>query len=273
MRTHALFQRAETVVLATTSVEGVTMQIFDFQGSDEQKHLTGKLLARGNYPWDSLTPGLKSQTGREKIPIEWADLSQYAESRSRDDEHMHNHSEGEFDYLEARGRILGLAWYSGKISLEASLQSNFELAGEVLWAEGCHMVDFFLLTDNEREKIYNLMHTGNPDIAPEPHGHGWFDVGTYREFVGEALMGAFVRAFSTFPDTIPFAHALADDKLPILRGLMLPKALGKGAYPYFGALRGTTFHDRHYGIRKDIAWWTREEAIGAGRKPCRVCKP
>lgn len=255
--------------------------IFDLQGTDNQRRLAQSFLDRGNYPWDVLLPGLQAQTGRSTIPVEWADLSRYAAFISEEGHSHgdlgHNHAKSgfgeDFDLLEYRHRVLGLAWYSGKISLEITLENEPELAGEVLWAEGAHMVDFFFLDEDRREKIFNLFHTGDPDVAPEPHGHGWFDVGTYREFVGEALMGAFTRAFSNFPDTIPFAHTLPDDKLLILRELMLPKAESppsdEAVFPYFGVAGSSVYHDEHAGIRRDVEWGQRPVT----RRPCKVCKP
>lgn len=255
--------------------------IFDIQGTDPQKTITKAILERSTFPFSLLCPGLQAQTGRTSIPIDWQNCDAIA-ARPRkagvDDGHTHDHGHAGqvgFHPIERRERILGLAWYSGRVTLDLSLESDPELAGEVFMSEGAHMADFFYMTDDMRRQVYNIFHTTDQHI-PEGtaiddsvdygHGHGWFDVGGYYSWVGEAFMGIFTVTFSDFPVTINFDHPVPPDAEPKLRSALLPQS-------YFGTKKGWTFHDSHKGVRQDLHWPTRSAAIDAGRQPCRTCKP
>lgn len=272
------------------------VEVWDIRGTDRQQALVRDAIDRTAFPFHRLIPGLRRDVGRDVIPVEWADLSRYGASAlgaivpgggTHDDHDHHDHDHGhthdedaEYDTLEFRHRVLGLAWYSGKVSLDLSLESDPDLAAEVFLSEGAHMVDFFYMDDAMRVAVWNAVHPPEQHIHDAPditdvidgtdidHGHGWFDVATYREFVGEAFMGAFVRAFSDVPVRIPFAHQVDADMPDMVDALVRPP--GRWV---FGVDGSSVFHDRHGTIDHDHEWETYAAAEADGRRPCRVCKP
>jgi hypothetical protein len=237
---------------------------FVLHGTDSQRAIVQAALARCTYPFRSLVPGLQAQKSKTTIPVEWADLSRYAaivaESKASGG-HAHVHEYGDTGHpIEARERVLGLAWYSGRISLDLTLEQEPELAGEVLLSEGAHMIDFFAMSDTQRDLIYAAFHGGEMT----EHGHGWWDEGTYREWVGEALMGGVVRAYSDYPVTIPFVHPPTDEAVAGIRRAMTP---------YYGLTSSAVVHDQHRGIPAQEWFTSVADFTAQGRRPCRVCKP
>lgn len=209
--------------------------ILDLQGTERQKDVIRGALARSNFPWQILEPGLRARAGRSRIPVDWMDLSRWNASHAEAEGLPHAHGD-EAHTIErevgGRQRVLGLAWYSGRVTLDISLVNNPELAGEVFMSEGAHMADFFYMTDAHRREIWNAFHPGTDgDIAADApihdghspsHGHSWFDVGPYRSWVGEAFMGAFVAAYSDFPVTIGFDHPVTDEVVRVTREQLTP---------------------------------------------------
>lgn len=201
----------------------VVHDVWDLRGTPEQNRVIEQTLERVDFPWHWLKEGLRNSVGRETIPVEWDDLSRYAQSNEAES-HKHKarlhssraHSDEEdFHVIEYRERVLGLAWYSGKVTMEQTLVNEADLAGEVFMSEGAHMVDFFYMDDPLRIAVWNAFHSDHQDVDPETalqdgaevhHGHSWFDVGGYYSWVGEAFMGGFVAAFSDLPVTIAFDH-------------------------------------------------------------------
>lgn len=248
------------------------MSIFDISGTPSQVALVERALSRCDFEWTLLLPELQSEVGRERIPVEWADLSRWAAAVAEGKGgHAHVHEFTEDGLIvdtghpvEARGRVLGLAWYSGKVSLDLSCEADPELAQEVFLAEVAHMVDFFYLTDEHRDRIFLAYH-GNLDTE---HGHDWFDVGTYGEWVGEAWMSGFTLAFSDVTPTIILGHTTTREAAR----RTFRRLLGARA-PYFSTPRGRTFHDAHSRLFRAIEWHTIDEALEAGRRPCRTCLP
>lgn len=243
--------------------------VWELQGTPRQQRVAEQALAACDYPWEVVVPGLRAKTGRDTIPLDWQDLSRYAAdvpaaADGHIHDHAHDHDDGEgYHVLEARRRVLGLAWYSGRVTLDTSLENDETLAAEVLLSEGAHMADFFALTDQQRERIYVAFHGGDTT----EHGHGWFDVASYREEVGEAFMGGFIRAFASAVDvTIPFAHPATDTVGREIRDVMLAPIV-------FGIDRSTVFHDAHRGITAERHWPHRAAAEAEGRRGCGVCKP
>lgn len=245
---------------------------FDLHGTEAQRELARRTLTvRCDYPWARLLPGLRAATGRETIPVEWADLSRWAGAITAEG-HAHVHEDGDTAHvLEARARVLGLAWYSGRVQVEATLTGD--VAAEVLLSEAAHMVDFFALTDPQRVAVWNALH-GPGHRLPEDadvtdavdlgHGHGWFDVGPYGAWIGEALMEAFVRAFSDVPVTIALGHPTDAAAAAQVRTALLADRP-----PYFGIDGSPVYHDSHRGIDRDAEWWTRPP----DRRPCGTCRP
>lgn len=220
--------------------------VWNLIGTPNQNAIVQDALDRCDFPFQWLEPELRSEVGKTQIPVEWADLSRYGQAQAMDVPRMHDdhedatethdhadeHDHGDPDGLQHfhvtdpetgdkahgigfRSRVLGLAWYSGKVTLEVTMEQEPELAKEVFLAEGAHMVDFFYMTDEHRRLVWNAVHTDVEDLPPGisiqdgvdlGHGHGWFDVGGYYSWVGEAFMGLFIKAFSDLPVTIRFDH-------------------------------------------------------------------
>jgi hypothetical protein len=248
--------------------------IFELQGTPVQNAIVEDALRRCSFPFELLAPKLKADTGRNQIPVEWADLSRYAAQIATAKEsggHAHIHEGDDTGHpIEARERVLGLAWYSGKVSIEQALVSQPELAKEVFLSEGAHMVDFFLMSDEQRRLIFNALHGSEADVAD--HGNDWFDKGPYSSWAGEAFMGLFVKAFSDVQMTMPFEHPVTDYTIERAREVLLP-APDVPTSPVYGSKRGRTYHDEHKGIARDIEWESAAEAEAAGRRACRVCRP
>jgi len=133
---------------------------FELAGTPAQNAVAQAALARCTFPFDVLSV--------DRIPVEWADLSRYAATVAEGKAsggHAHVHENGDTGHpVEARERVLGLAWYSGRVTLDTSLETDPTLAGEVLLSEGAHMLDFFWMTDRRRMVIYNALHPEAEDL-------------------------------------------------------------------------------------------------------------
>jgi hypothetical protein len=201
--------------------------IWQLLGTPHQQAIAAAALDRCTFPFEVMLPGLRAQTGREQVPVEWADLSRFAGALGQDSHpHVHGYTD-EAHVLANRARVLGLFWFSGRVSLDVSLERDPDLAGEVLLSEGAHAVDMFTLTPAQRHTIWGALHTGDEAIEHDLM-HGWFeqpytewtgefiDAGgnvAYRDQVGEAWMGLFVAAWSDFPVTIPFTHGVTQQAI------------------------------------------------------------
>lgn len=220
-------------------------------GTESQNRIVASALSATTFPFDVIQQGLRAKTGRDTVPVEWADLSRYRGESS------------EFATVERREQVLGLAWYSGKVSLDLSLESNQTLAQEVFLSEGAHMLDFFWMTDEHRAVVWNAMHADDQQVTVSDtgeiaHGHSWFDIGEYESWVGESWMGMFVLAYSKVPLTIDFDHTPSSDSIVKARAELTP---------YFASSTGLV-HDRHNRI-KVATYLTREQVLG--RRLCRTC--
>lgn len=301
---------------------------WSLRGTAQQNAIIQQALDRCDFPFETF--------GEDRtIPVEWADLSRYSAAPVGGDSPLEAHAapgasaehdhDGEFDVLAisaelaeelrlpveerprahgdddhhegvARERVLGLAWYSGRVTIEQTLVANPTLAMEVFLSEGAHMVDFFGMTDEHRVGVWNAVHPPHQHLEPGTqiadgidlgHGHSWFDVGGYYSWVGEAFMGLFVRAFSNVPVTINFNHAATAEASAKVRDIFLPAVEDvpepeptpptpepePEAGEYFGISGSNVVHDSHRGIRRDVEFDTLEEARAQGRRPCRTCKP
>lgn len=198
--------------------------IWDLQGNDQQNTLVIDALARCDFPWEQ-------RLTKIPIPVRWEDLSRFRPEPEGVVELRHGHDHGEeFDTLEARHQVLGLAWYSGEVWVDLTLAGRPMLAYEVFLSEAAHMFDFFGMTDDERIAVWNAVHDPmfhlEPGTEVTPDGgvfhqahseHGWFDRGQYFDFVGEAFMGLFVRAFApSVPVTIEFPEHPATERAATL---------------------------------------------------------
>lgn len=269
--------------------------IWELQGTDQQKAIVQEAIRRCNFPFEVMQPQLRSEVNREAIPVEWADLSRWGGTAMRHfggqhDRHDHEHDqehEANWSHVHTEGahgvafreRVLGLAWYSGKVSLDISMESNPALAMEVFLAEGAHMVDFFFMENRHRVAVWNALHHSDSSAQLSPdtnitdgldlgHGHSWFDVGGYYSWVGEAWMGLFIKAYSDLPVTIPFDHPPDYEAVHVAQHAFTP---------YFGSnpkyVPAKVYHDHHKGRPKHEWFVSAEHARSKGRQPCRVCKP
>jgi hypothetical protein len=172
---------------------------------------------------------------------------------------------------------LGLAWYSGKISIEQSLINEPDVAREVFLAEGAHMLDFFFMTSEHRRKIFSVYHEGSEDA----HGHDWFDdqedVGDpnvrnpdYWSWVGESFMSGFIFAYAPdLPQPLfarqPWAHHSSRTIGTQIREILTP-----GPPPVVGRPASKVYH-------KPTCWvarvWPMVETERIGRRGCKLCKP
>lgn len=267
--------------------------IFDLsQLRPREQQITHDALKRCTFPWDLLLPKLKQTKQKNQIPVEWADLSRYmAEATvtsSTDHQHMHVYHSGDQAHvltrsvplhtqhrvmaehglpLAYRQRVLGLAWYSGKISIAAELVEEPTLAQEVMLAEGSHMVDFFYMTDEHRKELFKVFHSG----SDAPHGHEWFDNASYWDDVGEAFMAGFCYAYSDLiPDDSSFSHRATPAIGQQIRSILTPQAFDD---PFFATRRSKVFHDEHHTLSRQITFPTYKQAAASGRRPCGTCKP
>lgn len=248
--------------------------VWDLQGTARQQQIVGTALDRCSFPFDSLAPGLLAATGRTTIPVEWADLSVYAgvlaEALAGEGHpHVHGDDGDKADIIASRDRVLGLAWYSGRVSIERTLEGDPELAGEVFHSEGAHMIDFFLMSDVQRVGIWNALHGPTEQLAEGApiedgtdlgHGHGWFDVGGYYSFVGEAFMGAFVKTYTTYAVTMDFDHPTSHLATYGVRNTLTPYFLHDGLV-----------HEPHSRYPTPRWFTSAAEAAAAGYAMCPAC--
>jgi hypothetical protein len=253
------------------------------QGTEAQQRIVRDALAACDYPFDRLLPGLRAATGRDSIPVDWQDLSRYSSVAERD-AHLHVHEDGDDAHpvirvVEGRARVLGLAWYSGRVTLDLSLERDERLAHEVMLAEGAHMVDFFYMNDQHRRAIVNALHhqqlpnnhpiTDGVPFGLDSHTCGWFDVGPYGMWIGESWMEAFVEAFSPVTVTIQLGHPVSPVQATYIRRVLLGPAL-------VGTARGKAYHRpscpfiRPSWVLADHDW---PHPLDAQRDERRACRP
>ncbi len=288
------------------------MSIFDLSSlTPRQREITQEAIDATKFDYNLLLPKLQATKGKSQIPVRWEDLSRFGQAvevrASGDHDHglPHDHIEIDGDVahvlmgeIEGRRAALGLAWYSGAISIEKTLEGNPAVAKEVFVAEGAHMVDFFFMTLDQKRAIFKAYHPGMSEAEIERHGHDWFDdeegVGDptvkhadYWSWVGESFMSGFLHAYASTLETPlearqPWTHRTTPAIALQIREILTPTPVppvepvspkDPASSPYFGTSSSRYFHDAHKGVRRQVTWETREEAIAAGRIPCKICKP
>lgn len=198
--------------------------------TENQRRIIERALGRCDFPFDKLR--------KQNIPVEFADLSRYNVAAMKGG-HAHVHEDGDTGHVlaaefDGRRAALGLAWYSGKISIEQRIENDPELAAEVFLAEGAHMVDFFYMTKDHKRQIFAAYHGGS-DTA---HGHDWFDdeegVGddsvrdtNYWGWVGESFMSGFIHAYApSQPQPMearqPWVHRTTPEIASRIREILTP---------------------------------------------------
>lgn len=256
-------------------------------GDPQARLIIEQAITACRFDWSLLLPGLQkgtewSEPGKTMIPVEVADLSRFAQARASADVHDHDHNDSALTHLHVeqdgdrahgiatRERVLGLAWYSGKVSVDQSLVSDPLLMQEVFLAEGAHMVDFFYISPEQREAIFRAYHGGDTTA----HDHGWFEeTGNqdYWSWVGESFMGGFIQAYSDIEPTLDaFVHKSTDEIGRQIRDILTPTP---AQARFFGVQHSKVFHDREHGLANILEFHSYDEAVAAGRRPCSVCRP
>lgn len=213
-------------------------EVFDLTGLTEpQLGWVREAIAACDFPFELLRPGLERE-GKTQFRIEQADLS--ARSASSGGEHEHLHGEGVHPIerqVDERWAVLGLYYLPphSKIVLDRSM--NRALTMEVFGAEVAHAVDYCYMTAEMRRVFVNAVHTeqlsGQHSVADgvafnlDGHQCSWFDVNTYRWWVGEAFMEGFVEAFMKgVPVTIFLSHPVGPEDVEVIRRALLPAPAG-----------------------------------------------
>lgn len=259
----------------------------------EQRAIIESAVARCDFRFDQLAPKLAADTGRTSIPVTWEDLSAFGAralpgvAAAVTEEGARQHG-GDAH----RRATLGLFYYSGRIVVDRGLVARPELAAEVFLAEAAHAVDRFWLTPDMRRAIWQVWHPGE-QTDHHDRVHGWTvpfsewagemdqpggtEVGYFDSGV-EAWMSAFTRAFAPSVQVTmegAFAHRTTGDMAARIRDIVQP-APEPVPDPFYAARWGVAFH------RADLGhWWvprirtfpTRDAAIGAGLRPCKLCQP
>jgi hypothetical protein len=243
-----------------------------------QRAIIETAVARCDFDFDRILPRLRAETGRQAVPVTWEDLTRYGAAASagantiEDPRHHDEHGHGHDGHRRA---TLGLAYYSGRIVVEQSLVNQPDLAQIIFLAEAAHMVDFFVLTPEQRAAIFDLFHEpGTPD-----HGHGWFEeTGNtdYWSWVGEAWMYGFIKAYTDIePGAGGMQHELTEYDVTAVRALLGAKTPPPVPDPFCAARFGYAYHKigAHWWVTCTTTYPSREAAEEAGRRPCRLCKP
>lgn len=230
------------------------------------------------YTWKGKEVSAKQYAHYTRNKKSEVDDHEHEELRGHGDQIGHVHIEYNGDKahgIEYRHKVLGLAWYSGKVSLDITLINDPELAQEVFLSEGAHMVDFFWMTPTQRQDIFNAFHGSTTN--PPDHNHSWFDVGPYNTWVGEAFMGGFIKAFSNIQVSIPFVHEPTPYVAARIRDILkseptAPTAPTNDAY-FSTAAYSWFFHRNHAYLPRRVIYDNRDAAVNTGKRPCPFCKP
>lgn len=232
--------------------------------SESDRATVTEALDRTDFNFGSLVPGLEAQVRRNTIPVLFSDLSRMRQHGNDLPFHLIERE------IEGRKRTLGLAWYIGKVEVERSIPRELQM--EVFLAEGAHMVDFFYMTPEHREKIFDIYHDGDA----RPHDHGWFEEtgnDNYWSWVGESFMYGFIAAFSNIPYTSDRFHhqttAEIGKQIKLVFNPERPVVKHQNSYIVH---RAGSWHERQ--IRNDMQeyFFTVDEAIAAGYRKCKTCR-
>jgi hypothetical protein len=244
-----------------------------FEIPDHQADVFVPAINVGSFPWRKLIHGIGRDVGRDYIPTQLSDLSRYGARAAGEDSHDHGHDHGEVHILESRGRVLGLFWTDYRIECDQSLRGD--LLAEVLWSEAAHAIDQAMLTDPQRDEIVAALHPEGPDEHPP-----WWERSDYSKeygtLPGETFMEIVVEAYTPLRATINLHHEVTPHVIDVARRILTPELVEPSAptaAPFFGLRRSKVLHDAHEGIERQVEWPTLADAVAAGRRPCRVCRP
>jgi hypothetical protein len=217
---------------------------------DDQASVLVPAIDAGTFPWQKLIHGIGRDVGRDYIPTRLSDLSRYGARAAGEHSHDHGHDHGEVHILEARGRVLGLFWTD-------------------------YRIDQAMLTDTQRAEIVAALHPEGPDEHPP-----WWERSDYSKeygtLPGETFMEIVVEAYTPLTTTINLHHEVTPHVIDLARRILTPELVEPAAptaAPFFGLRRSKVVHDAHEGIERQVEWPTLADAVVAGRRPCRVCRP
>lgn len=213
------------------------LNILDIRGDEEERQILTEAAQLSDFPGELLVPELEQQWGKTKISAEFADLSvtqsvvyrEDVEDVGYDDYVVGRKHEGAHRIMpnvESRNAVLGTAWTDGRIYIDESLKADPERAKLIFLFEFSHQVDFFVLNIEQREEIWDIYHAGEPESDIGAHGHGWFDVGPYKVWVGESLMAGITLAYLKQKLVLPpdqFAHPTTPEIAIQIRRVITPE--------------------------------------------------
>lgn len=211
------------------------------QGTVDQQDLVRAALGRCDFPWDWLRVGLTTDTGRERIPVEWADLSAVVPAGHGAITNM----AGERGYVihDIDGSPgTALAWRSGRVTLDNFPYWPDDLPARAFLPAAAYMVDWFWLSPDQRDGVHAIIDPGD-----------W------------QLPAAFIAAFTDLPTPIPRRAAAA------VRAVMLGAPDQKPA-EYVASRRVW-----HHPACPLLPLTRRPQQAGylppPRLRPCRICKP
>jgi hypothetical protein len=239
-----------------------------FEIPDDQADVLVPAVEAGSFPWSKLIPGLLRDVNRDHIPVRLSDLSRYGARAAGAHDHSHDHSE--VHVLEVRHRVLGLFWTDYRIEVEQSLVKQPDLLAEVFWSEAAHAIDQAMLTDAQRAEIVVALHPEGPDEHP-----AWWERSDYSAeygtLPGESFMQISVEAYTPLTATINLHHEVTPHVIDVARRILTPELVMPA--PFYGLVKSKVFHDTHERVTREVEFATYDDAVAAGRRPCRVCKP
>lgn len=256
-----------------------------FELPDDQADVLVPAIDAGSFPWSKLVPGIQAQVGRDYIPLRLSDLSRWGARTARypgartpragfDPVDQHDHPAG-VHVIEARHQVLGLFWTDYRMEIERTLVDRPKVLAEVKWSESAHAIDQATLTDAQRAEIVAALHPHGPDEHPP-----WWERSDYSAeygvLPGETFMEVVVESYTPLTATINLHHEVTPHVIAVARRILTPELVEPSApavAPFFGLAKSKVFHDTHDGIARGVEWATMADAIAAGRRPCRVCRP
>ena len=160
---------------------------------------------------------VKLERLQRTVTISFEDLSRWAQAVASAKHGQLEVIRYRVEAIGYRSRVLGLAWYDGRVMVDVSLVNDPLLAREVLMSELAHQVDFDLFTEAIRRQITDIVHPQGPD------SHLWFDSPDYWDDVGEAWMALFVEGFCGMKATLGgFTHPYTPEQLASIVKLVQP---------------------------------------------------
>lgn len=257
---------------------------FKLTGTDKQQQIVKAALDQIKFPWEKINlPGGTAEIG-------WDNLNGQIHSMIHARKHEGHAGEPLLGIINGKRYTMGVFYPGiGSIYVDNLLVDYPDEAMTTVSAEIAHSVDEFLpLSDNQRKQIMTLLHTEGKFDHDVSVDTWWEKVDYSTEYFsldGESFMILFTYAYSDMPfsGANNFVHPGAKDMGPGVRkiiGIERTDVQEPAPAPtpqvqnYFAKEGSVTFHDTHKNKWINLVYFaTRDEAIAAGYKPCKVCKP